>query len=342
MTNEAEASSFLSSDVERSGGAADRPVPGDFVTWAYRLFLDRDPESPDVVERTRSGLSTSAAVRRAFMSSAEFGRKREFRHTAGMAMGAAPLTIDVEVPDVLLDELLAHTSRTWAELGRTEPYWSVLSAERYRSDRVSSAMRSFEASGQVELERRVAMLSRNGIAIGGLRTCLEYGCGVGRVTRWLAGQFEWVCAVDISAPHLELAREYLASAGRSNVGFVQLRDVSDLEALPQVDLVYTILVLQHNPPPIIALTLRHLLGAIAHGGAAIFQLPTYSPDYSFRIEEYLRDAVNHERNGIEMHALPQRKVFEIIAGSGCEVVEVSTDDAAGPGWISNTFLVRKL
>jgi hypothetical protein len=47
-------------------------------------------------------------------------------------------------------------------------------------------------------------------------------------------------------------------------------------SLPKVDAVVTLIVLQHNPPPVIKLILRSLLDALKQGGVAYFQLLTYS------------------------------------------------------------------
>ena len=44
----------------------------DAIVWAYRLFLDREPESDATVERMAAELSTSADIRRRFVSSAEY------------------------------------------------------------------------------------------------------------------------------------------------------------------------------------------------------------------------------------------------------------------------------
>ena len=75
---------------------------------------------------------------------------------------------------------------------------------------------------------------------------------------------------------------------------------------------------------------------------ALFQLLTYSQGYSFDAEEYLHTA--HARIGqVEMHAVPQRRVFEIVAQAGCRVLEVLDDAWTGYrcGELSNTFLVHK-
>ncbi len=44
---------------------------------------------------------------------------------------------------------------------------------------------------------------------------------------------------------------------------------------------------------------------------------------------------------MEMNAIPQRDLFALIAAQGCRVLEVREDDAAGPLFVSQRFLVQK-
>jgi FkbM family methyltransferase len=52
------------------------------VIWAYRLLLDRDPESEDVIGPKLAGSRTTAELRHHLITSAEFGEKNpDFAHT---------------------------------------------------------------------------------------------------------------------------------------------------------------------------------------------------------------------------------------------------------------------
>src|SRR5436305_13288695 len=54
----------------------------DHVVWAYRLLLDRDPESEDVVAPKLAGSRDTRELRRHLMTSAEFQEKnRDYAHT---------------------------------------------------------------------------------------------------------------------------------------------------------------------------------------------------------------------------------------------------------------------
>src|SRR4030095_17140182 len=57
-------------------------LPRDPVVWAYRLILDRDRESEDVIGPKLAGSRDTAELRRHLMTSAEFRDKnRDYAHT---------------------------------------------------------------------------------------------------------------------------------------------------------------------------------------------------------------------------------------------------------------------
>src|SRR5437879_11553386 len=52
------------------------------VVWAYRLLLDREPESEDVIGPKLAGSHTTRELRHHLMTSAEFQEKnRDYAHT---------------------------------------------------------------------------------------------------------------------------------------------------------------------------------------------------------------------------------------------------------------------
>jgi FkbM family methyltransferase len=57
------------------------PLSRDHVIWAFRLLLDREPESDAVIDAKARGLSTTQALRAEIVTSAEYQEKnRDFAH----------------------------------------------------------------------------------------------------------------------------------------------------------------------------------------------------------------------------------------------------------------------
>jgi SAM-dependent methyltransferase len=248
--------------------------------------------------------------------------------------GAPELPIQVECNDAEMRELLARTTAAWEKMGREDPYFSVVTSPDYHLEAFEQNQASFWDVGRLEAERMLIWMKRNGVEPEG--TCLEYGCGVGRVTCGLEEYFESVIACDISVAHLRLA---LAVIG-STVRIIHIPNLDALNSLPGFDTLFSLIVLQHNPPPIIAFILDVLLDKLNWGGLAFFQVPTLMRDYTFDLRAYLDNP--NSGSCMEMHCLPQRYIFEIARKNGCRPLEVSQDDRTGcECHVSTTFLLVK-
>jgi 2-polyprenyl-3-methyl-5-hydroxy-6-metoxy-1,4-benzoquinol methylase len=321
---------------------APKTVTAEACRWAYRLFLGREAESDLAVQDKVDRLADLDELRQEFMSAAEFKENNPQANLPVLSGSEPALPVEDRLSPESLDALFQHVQTTWQHLGETEPYYSVLTAERYESSRIEASLKEFHDSGRRNVAMFKATLNRNAVDLKPLKSCLEFGCGVGRVTRWLAPHFDQMLAYDISRSHLQLAQGYLERESIDNVDLRHVARVEDLQQLPKVDMVFSVIVLQHNPPPIIAEMIGAFIDALNPGGVAYFQVPTYRKGYRFSLKPYLQ-----QRNDVptmEMHVLPQRRVFEIIADRGGRVLETLEDNWTGARHIevSNTFVVQKV
>jgi len=252
-----------------------------------------------------------------------------------------PAAVETEATPGQLAAMLARIGTYWAQVGLDAPHWSVLVDERFRPERIGGMEAHFYNTGLYDAELLRSALDRHGVRPAELPRCVEFGCGVGRVTVHLAGMFRRVTACDISAPHLALAKAACAARGLTRV----LTHRTTPEApMPEGrwEAWFSAITLQHNPPPL----MRHLLGlglaGLMRGGVAMFQIPTWLEGYRFSVADYLAAT---EPPAMEMHALPQPAVFATIAAAGCEVLEVREQPRAfgvdGETGLSNLFLVRR-
>jgi len=313
--------------------------PGrDQVVSAYRLLLGREPESEAAIEAQLLAATTNSDLRARLMASAEFRAQLDPEAARPMRLDLPPPDIECVAEEAALAALLARVERSWAALGETEPHWSVVTEPRFRAERLEENRAGFEETGQRSAGILVGLLARHGIAPGELPHCLEFGCGVGRVTRALARRFARVTGCDVSAPHLAVAAREAAAPNtawwRSSI------------AAPMPpggwDLWFSTLVLQHNPPPVSRMVLDRAFAGLSPGGVAVFQVVTHVEGYRFRVADYLADA---GPGGIEMHALPQAEIFALAAGAGLSVLEVRDDSHVATGrpgqFLSHSFVLRR-
>lgn len=308
------------------------------VRMAYRLILGREPESSGVVNNYVTRCTSIAELRSAFLQSPEFRNKLPISSFKPTNLG--PLSVDTDVSQETLGNMIAHVERNWEQLGRTEPHWSVLSQENFRAKNLPGRESQFFDSGRSVLDGVVSAVARAKLDLSSYKTCFELGCGLGRVTKWLAAKFDTVLAADISASHLERARTAFREFGIKNVEFLNIDRLQRLFTLPDFDTFISVIVLQHNPPPLIKDILRHILARLTPGGIAYFQVPVYRRNYKFDATAYL--ARMDDVSGIEMHILPQPDLFAVVQEANCSLLDVLEDGWTGSSdFISNTILARK-
>ncbi|WP_338665759.1 methyltransferase domain-containing protein [Pararoseomonas sp. SCSIO 73927] len=314
------------------------------VLACYRYIFGREPESEAAVAGHVISDESLDGLRARFFASEEFLKKTRIsiqRPPPLLPSTVPPLKVEDRASPDVLRRLMEKTAVYWSAIGTEAPHWSVLTSELYRPERIEGTKEHFYETGKEDLNLIRACLRRARVPLDQVGTVLEYGCGVGRVTLHLARKFPRVIACDISRPHLDLAAAYLAEAGAPAASYEHLgpdRPHPDVSC----DLWFSRIVLQHNPPPVIAAVLRRAFAALNPGGVAIFQVPTYRLDYAFSTAEYLAGPLGQH---MEMHVLPQPAVFALAEAGGCRPVEVREDtrlvSAETDKWLSNLFVFRK-
>ena len=312
------------------------------VSDIYRAILGRDPE-PECIGSYAEAIKSQGLenVLRVFLNSAEY-RQGHLDNPIFDLVTAPAMAIQTKLPNGDIDKLWAHVAEVWTSLGYADPFWSVITDEKFRMGSVmdEEKIEAFYSSGNDEI-----VFIRDFIARAGLPEPLagavvtEYGCGLGRATRVLAKEAKKVYAFDVSAPHLKAAEDRLSSEGIDNVEFVLVSSRDDLR-FENVDLFFTRLVLQHNPPPVILEILDKAFAALNPNGLACFQVPTYALDYTFDLTSFFENVAPEKT--MEMHVVPQNEIFMLADKHGLLPLAVSADGCVGNNkWISNTFLFQK-
>jgi SAM-dependent methyltransferase len=229
-------------------------------------------------------------------------------------------------------ESATRQARDWDDLALVDPYWAVLAAEGKRDG--GWDLDEFFATGEADVGQILATADQLGRPTHRERA-LDFGCGVGRLTRALARRFDEAAGVDVSARMLEHARRL--NADLPNLTFAS----TDEPPRGRFDLVVANLVLQHLPSKALARAyIERLIEAARPDGLVVFQLPTKLPlaqrlQPRRRIYRALRTRVGPERlHGAGLHpvrllALPEADVRATIARAGAMVADTEGAAAAG-------------
>jgi SAM-dependent methyltransferase len=247
-----------------------------------------------------------------------------------------------------MDKRLDELRRTWDRLGETDPLWAILSDAKKRGNRWD--LESFFATGRDEVDGVLQAVADRFPDVP-RRCALDFGCGVGRLTRALAAHFDRVIGIDLAPSMIRQARQLNADV--RGCEFV-LNERGDLGVVGSgsVDFVYSNIVLQHIRRPYSDGYIREFVRLLSPGGLAVFQVPyryqrgggmaglvaRVIPD---SILELYRD-VRYGRRRPEMHAIPIDEVRAIVEEAGGRVIHCEESGAGGKRWKNKLYFVGRL
>lgn len=167
------------------------------------------------------------------------------------------------------------TDDDWEHFGSTDPYWGVITQERFRREKLDDgARREFFASGEQYVQRLLGLVRRHIAADFTPHRSLDFGCGVGRLTAPLAAVSDSVVGVDVSDSMLAEAQRNLEVHHVTNVRLLKSDDrLSQVSG--EFDLINTYIVLQHIPSKRGQAIIRRLVELLAPGGVGAVHV-TYS------------------------------------------------------------------
>jgi 2-polyprenyl-3-methyl-5-hydroxy-6-metoxy-1,4-benzoquinol methylase len=311
-------------------------ITRDEVAWGYRAILGREPESEQVFSHYMLAKDFSE-FRNVLLKSQEFNQNSSF-----LGIGRHLLVDNVKIETTCSTAELARMSQNiaqeWRKFGETEPHWSVLTGDEFKPDIINENMDMFYRIGEEDISYIISALKRNKIWDGNKINALDFGCGVGRLSLALAPHVRYVTGVDISPGHLVHAKDRSEKSGVNNTKFVSIDTIDSIDDIGNFDLIISLIVLQHNPPPVIVVLIEKLLSRLNSGGVAVIQIPTYIVGQSFSVEEYL----SKQQPSMEMNAVPQKVIYEAIDRANAKIVEVREDGYMGSDiGLSHTFVIQR-
>jgi len=236
----------------------------------------------------------------------------------------------------------------WEELGNIDPYWAVL-AEPGKINGKWDKVEFFQ-TGIDETASLLKKISRHGIQLK-FDLALDYGCGVGRLSRALSAPFQQVLGIDMSEAMLAEARH--ANADIENIQFL-CNNGENLVAIPDgtVDFIYSNIVLQHAPRKVQRLLVQEFFRVLRPGATLVFQTPshpnirTVSGFFHLFLSNRVMNIVKRLRYGrghvMEMHTIRKNEVLNLFKAGGMSVFEVERYDSAGAAFVSYRYFAVKI
>jgi SAM-dependent methyltransferase len=246
---------------------------------------------------------------------------------------------------------LRRHQRDWEDLGDLDPCWAILAHPDRRFRRWD--LEEFFHTGEQQVAGLVVDMERLGYPIRRERA-LDFGCGVGRLTRALSAHFGQCHGVDVAAPMIAAARKLNVAFPRCQFAVNDRLDLR-LFADGYFDLIYCVLVLQHLPTrAAIASYLAEFVRVLTPGGLVVCQIPSRIPlrrRFQLRRRFYgvLRGigfppGVLYHRLGLfpmRMNSLAERDVRLLLTAVGARILEARVEAMASTGIESRTYFVTK-
>jgi SAM-dependent methyltransferase len=246
---------------------------------------------------------------------------------------------------------LGEQKREWEEIAGEDALWAILSY----SDRKFGAWDrdEFFRTGEVEIEALMARAAELGRPVGHA-SALDFGCGVGRLTRALSQHFDGCLGLDISDTMVEGGREL--NSDRPACTF-EVNPQPDLRGREDgsFDLIFTRIVLQHQPSrAAIEAYLAEFLRTLKDDGLLVFQLPSAIP-LSIRMQPRRRLYLLMRRLGfrskflywrlglhpMRMRHVPKADVIAFLEAHGAKVLSVDTTTDPSYGFEDSVYYVTK-
>ena len=166
------------------------------------------------------------------------------------------------------DEKMTEQHRVWEDWAQADPLWAILSDPSRKGGKWD--LPEFFASGEREIDLVLGQIEERGLGLNRER-CLDFGCGVGRLTQALAKEFDRSDGVDISETMVVLARGHNQTGERCHY-HVNLEPDLALFDDDSFDFVFSTIVLQHNPPEVAEHYIIEFVRILAPGGIAVFDM----------------------------------------------------------------------
>jgi SAM-dependent methyltransferase len=157
------------------------------------------------------------------------------------------------------------TQREWEDLANLDPLFAILSDKSKQFGKWSQE--EFFVSGQQEID---ILMSSCRMPPGDNGRALDFGCGVGRLSKALRSYFSDVYGIDISQKMISLAKE------NAPVCTFVLNQSDNLRLFQSdfFDFVYSNIVLQHQPTGEVAKAyIGEFVRVIKPKGTIVFQMP---------------------------------------------------------------------
>jgi ubiquinone/menaquinone biosynthesis C-methylase UbiE len=192
------------------------------------------------------------------------------------------------------------TDKEWEKFGEVDPYFGVLTEDKYRSTNLDmSNKKDFMGSGHEYLGHVLAVIKKHIVPELVIKNALDFGCGVGRVTLPLAKYAVSVTGIDVSAAMLDEAQKNCDEQKITNVRLLKSDD--QLSTIKEkFDFIHSFIVFQHIRTRRGEGIFRNLLTHLEDGGCCVVQFVYAKTSRVSKLASFIKSNVPFAQNVVNL------------------------------------------
>ncbi len=231
------------------------------------------------------------------------------------------------------------TDSDWNQLGEVDPFWAVITDERFRAEKMDKTTReAFYESGFGNIDQFHLALKHYFSAPDHFDACLDFGAGVGRLLVPMAKRANTAVGVDIAGSMRAVCQARLDELGLSQVKLVATP--KEAAEFGPFDWVNSFIVLQHIPPARGLALIADLIATVRPGGFLSLHVTTFrdahlmSQDTAGSVRKLLRQVRASLVSGphigqISMFDYDLGQVLALLTRAGCPRFVLEHTDHGG-------------
>lgn len=243
----------------------------------------------------------------------------------------------------------------WEKNAEKDPYWAILTRPQGKWN-----PQDFFSTGAHEIKSLLEYVHHLPIPFSPHGIALDFGCGIGRLTRALSPFFDKTIGVDISSKMIQKAID--TNRKYPSIEFIyNPQPELKLFKNEQFDFIYSNIVLQHINKKQQLLYLKEFSRILKSNGLAIIQIPSkriythiggwikghLASFLPHKVKKFiLKSWMNHTSRAltefdIEMNPIKQKSVEKNAISYGFEIMHVSYTNSTQPGFCGNLVFMSK-